>query len=75
MTLVFGVAVLLAWAAIVEAFFSQYHEPVVPYALKIAFGALELILLAAFLRWSGTRRRPASPHAEWHEMDRGRKDA
>src|SRR5213079_3164412 len=26
-TLIFGVAVLLAWAGFVEAFLSQYHEP------------------------------------------------
>jgi uncharacterized membrane protein SpoIIM required for sporulation len=29
-TLVFGVALLLVWAGIVESFLSQYHEPVLP---------------------------------------------
>jgi len=39
-TLIFGVAVMLTWAGMVEAFFSQYHEPVIPYAVKIGFGTL-----------------------------------
>ena len=54
-TLITGVAVMLIWAGIVEAFFSQYHEPVIPYAAKIGFGALELILLVLFLTRSGRR--------------------
>jgi uncharacterized membrane protein SpoIIM required for sporulation len=52
-TLIFGVAVMLVWAGIIEAFFSQYHEPVIPYAAKIGFGILELILLTLFLSKSG----------------------
>lgn len=48
-TLIGGVAVLLVWAGIVEAFFSQYHEPVLPYAVKIAFGCVQLLLLGVFL--------------------------
>ncbi len=52
-TLIFGVALLLVWAGLVEAFLSQYHEPVVPYAAKIAFGTVELILLCLFLARSG----------------------
>jgi len=52
-TLISGVAVMLIWAGIVEAFFSQYHAPVLPYEVKIAFGVIELALLAAFLRLSG----------------------
>jgi uncharacterized membrane protein SpoIIM required for sporulation len=54
-TLIGGVAVLLAWAGIVEAFLSQYHEPAVPYSLKIAFGFVELALLTAFLARAGRR--------------------
>jgi hypothetical protein len=54
-TLAGGAAVMLAWAGIVEAFFSQYHEPVVPYSAKIAFGVLELGLLCSFLAWSGRK--------------------
>jgi uncharacterized membrane protein SpoIIM required for sporulation len=53
LTLISGVALLLVWAGFVEAFFSQYHEPVLPYPVKIAFGAVELFLLILFLGWSG----------------------
>ena len=56
-TLILGVAVMLIWAGIVEAFFSQYHEPVLPYAVKIGFGGLELILLILFFTKSGTRAK------------------
>jgi hypothetical protein len=52
---VFGFAVLLIWAGLVEAFLSQYHEPVIPYNLKIAFGMVELILLILFLTKSGRK--------------------
>ena len=52
-TLIGGVAILLVWAGIIEAFFSQYHEPVLPYAVKISFGLVELTLLALFLSLSG----------------------
>jgi uncharacterized membrane protein SpoIIM required for sporulation len=60
-TLAGGVAVMLVWAGLVEAFLSQYHRPVVPYSLKIAFGVAELILLVLFLWRSG--RRQAQPPA------------
>ena len=59
-TLIFGVAVMLIWAGIVEAFFSQYHEPVLPYGVKIGFGILELVLLVLFLAGSGRRKRVSS---------------
>jgi len=52
-TLIFGVGLLLMWAGIVEAFLSQYHEPVLPYSVKISFGLVELVLLALFLAKSG----------------------
>jgi uncharacterized membrane protein SpoIIM required for sporulation len=51
--IVAGAAALLVWAGIVEAFVSQYHQPVLPYSLKIAFGACELAALTAFLAWAG----------------------
>jgi len=61
-TLISGVAVMLVWAGLVEAFFSQYHAPVIPYSVKIAFGAVELCLLALFLGYAGRsssdRRQP-----------------
>jgi uncharacterized membrane protein SpoIIM required for sporulation len=53
LTLIGGVAVLLVWAGIVEGFLSQYHEPVIPYWLKIVFGSAELFLLTLFLAKSG----------------------
>jgi uncharacterized membrane protein SpoIIM required for sporulation len=55
-TLIFGVGLLLVWAGFVEAFLSQYHEPIVPYLAKIAFGLVELILLFLFLGRSGLKK-------------------
>jgi uncharacterized membrane protein SpoIIM required for sporulation len=49
LTLVSGVALMLVWAGIVEAFVSQYHYPVLPYGLKIAFGLVELSALSFYL--------------------------
>jgi uncharacterized membrane protein SpoIIM required for sporulation len=51
--IVAGAAVLLVWAGLVEAFVSQYHQPVIPYGLKIGFGICELAALAAYLGWAG----------------------
>jgi uncharacterized membrane protein SpoIIM required for sporulation len=48
-TLILGFAVLLVWAGLIEAFFSQWHEPVMPYSLKIGFGLVELTILVLFL--------------------------
>jgi uncharacterized membrane protein SpoIIM required for sporulation len=67
MTLIAGVGVMLVWAGIVEAFLSQYHEPVLPYAFKIAFGLAELVLLVWFLSRAGTRgQTQASSETEPH---------
>ena len=55
-TLMGGAACLLVWAGLVEAFLSQYHEPVIPYDLKIGLGLVELTLLTLFLAKSGTKR-------------------
>ena len=52
-TMAGGVAVLLVWAGIIESFFSQYHEPVIPYALKIGFGVVEMAALTLFLMRGG----------------------
>jgi uncharacterized membrane protein SpoIIM required for sporulation len=52
-TLIAGVAIMLVWAGLIEAFFSQYHEPMLPYGLKIAFGSLELIVLTLYLSRAG----------------------
>jgi uncharacterized membrane protein SpoIIM required for sporulation len=54
-TLIGGVAVMLVWAGIIEAFLSQYHQPVIPYPVKIMFGITELILLTLFLSRAGAR--------------------
>lgn len=61
-TLVGGIAVMLCWAGLVESFFSQYHEPVLPYSVKIGFGLMELILLLLFLSRGG--RAPESGGAD-----------
>jgi uncharacterized membrane protein SpoIIM required for sporulation len=53
LTIVGGVSIMLVWAGIVESFFSQYHEPVLPYAIKIAFGSVELFALFFFLMRAG----------------------
>jgi uncharacterized membrane protein SpoIIM required for sporulation len=52
-TLCFGAALMLVWAGVVEAFLSQYHEPVLPYAVKIVFGLVELVGLIWFLGRAG----------------------
>jgi uncharacterized membrane protein SpoIIM required for sporulation len=51
--IVAGAAAMLVWAGMIEAFISQYHKPVIPYGLKIAFGACELVALTAYLGWAG----------------------
>ncbi len=56
LTIIGGVAIMLAWAAFVEAWLSQYHEPVLPYAVKIAFGTVELVLLILFFIFAGRKQ-------------------
>jgi uncharacterized membrane protein SpoIIM required for sporulation len=53
LVIVAGAATMLVWAGIVEAFVSQYHQPVLPYALKISFGLCELVALTVYLGWAG----------------------
>jgi uncharacterized membrane protein SpoIIM required for sporulation len=53
-TLITGTSVLLVWAGFVEAFFSQYHQPVLPYSFKIAFGLMQLAALAFYLTAAGS---------------------
>ncbi len=55
-TLICGVGLLLVWAGFIEAFLSQYHEPVIRYQVKIAFGFVEAILLTLFLARSGAKK-------------------
>lgn len=51
-----GAAVMLVWAGLVEAFFSQYHEPFLPYEVKIAVGAVELAVVSLWLTRGGRMR-------------------
>ncbi|HEV7401718.1 MAG TPA: stage II sporulation protein M [Chthoniobacteraceae bacterium] len=60
-TLIGGVAVMLIWAGIIESFVSQYHQPVIPYSVKIAFGSVELALLIWFLSSGRGTSAPATP--------------
>jgi uncharacterized membrane protein SpoIIM required for sporulation len=57
-TLISGTAVLLIWAGLVEAFFSQYHEPTLPYPFKIVFGLFEFAVLLTFLMFAGRQAVP-----------------
>jgi uncharacterized membrane protein SpoIIM required for sporulation len=61
-TLLCGLAMMLVWAGIVEAFFSQYHEPIIPYLAKITFGVMELMALILFFGLSGKSKE--KPHAK-----------
>ena len=54
-TLAGGIALMLVWAGIVEAFLSQYHEPVISYGMKISFGLAEAALLTLFLARGGAK--------------------
>jgi uncharacterized membrane protein SpoIIM required for sporulation len=53
--IVLGAGALLIWAGCVEAFVSQYHQPVIPYGLKIGFGLCELAALSLLLGWVGRK--------------------
>jgi uncharacterized membrane protein SpoIIM required for sporulation len=53
--LVAGLAMMLVWAGIMEAFFSQHHAPVLPYGFKVAVAIAELVLLALYLLLIGKR--------------------
>jgi uncharacterized membrane protein SpoIIM required for sporulation len=64
-TIIGGVALMLVWAGFVEAFLSQYHEPVLPYWLKISFGCVELVGLVIFLGRAGLKKESAErPRSE-----------
>jgi uncharacterized membrane protein SpoIIM required for sporulation len=62
-TLIFGVGIMLVWAGFIEAFLSQYHEPVIPYVVKITFGCIELSLLIVFLTLSGRKAEANIVHS------------
>ena len=60
-TLGAGAALLLVWAGFVESFISQFHAPVLPYGLKIAFGCAEGILLFSYLFLAGRKSEEPRP--------------
>lgn len=61
LVLIAGLSMMLVWAGMMEAFFSQHHAPVLPYGFKVAVGAAELVLLTLYLLLIG--RRAARPVA------------
>ncbi len=61
LVLIAGLAMMLVWAGLMEAFFSQHHAPVLPYGFKVAVAAAELVLLTIYLLMTG--RREAAPSA------------
>jgi uncharacterized membrane protein SpoIIM required for sporulation len=65
-TLAGGFGLMLIWAGIIESFFSQYHEPILPYAVKITFGVLELGFLIWYL---SPRRRETNPIPKGNSRD------
>ena len=62
LVLVAGLAMMLVWAGIMEAFFSQHHAPVLPYGFKVAVAAAELVLLTIYLLFIGRREIGAEAH-------------
>lgn len=61
LVLIAGMAMMLVWAGIMEAFFSQHHAPVLPYGFKVAVALAELVLLTFYLLLIG--RRDTVKHA------------
>ena len=59
LVLIAGLAMMLVWAGLMEAFFSQHHAPVLPYGFKVAVGAAELVLLTIYLLLIGRREAGA----------------
>jgi uncharacterized membrane protein SpoIIM required for sporulation len=55
LVLVAGLAMMLVWAGLMEAFFSQHHAPVLPYGFKVTVAAAELVLLTIYLLATGRR--------------------
>jgi uncharacterized membrane protein SpoIIM required for sporulation len=53
--IVAGAVVLLIWSGFVESYISQYHEPALPYNLKIAFGLTVSAVLWIYLFLGGRK--------------------
>ena len=52
-TLIVGAVLLLAWAGFIEAYLSQYHDPILPAGLKIGLGLVQLGMLGLYLWRAG----------------------
>jgi uncharacterized membrane protein SpoIIM required for sporulation len=63
LVLIAGLAMMLVWAGMMEAFFSQHQAPVLPYGFKVAVGAAELALLTTYLLLVGRKESGAQPRA------------
>ena len=73
-TLICGIALLLCWAGLIESFFSQYHEPLLPYELKITFGCLQLAAVISYFSLAGRRGQANSKHPTRNKERRISKD-
>lgn len=62
-TLAGAAALMLVWAGLIESYFSQYHEPAIPYWAKILFGCLEGALLVCYLGLAGRKKAQAGGRA------------
>jgi uncharacterized membrane protein SpoIIM required for sporulation len=71
LTLMAAVALMLVWAGIVESFFSQYHEPIIPYSVKITFGLVELAALVFYLARVGIEPTDVSKTGNDSEANAG----
>ena len=70
LVLVAGLAMMLVWAGIMEAFFSQHHAPVLPYGFKVAVAAAELVLLTIYLLLIGRKETGGAPRSLAAEASR-----
>ena len=70
LVLVAGLAMMLVWAGIMEAFFSQHHAPVLPYGFKVAVAAAELLLLTIYLLLIGRRESGAEARSNARSENR-----
>jgi uncharacterized membrane protein SpoIIM required for sporulation len=65
LVLIAGLAMMLVWAGVMEAFFSQHHAPVLPYWFKVAVGAAELALLTIWLLLVGRKETATEARVSW----------
>jgi len=70
LVLVAGLSMMLFWAGIMEAFFSQHHAPVLPYGFKVAVAIAELILLTTYLLLIGRTESGSGVRSELSSENR-----